>query len=309
MALDTWSFLEGGAAPTDRRTAERRIMQVNSSVENRYYAPHQTKKSVKYGAGFTQMEVGKIPPNETTGNPGTAKFTDYQEFYKAWMSQSRTNPFQYALQNDAAAETGIDFSYFAPNAPDKVKQAFMEAANETGYHEYSGNEKMDHISQILVRQVENRMNGMRNPQDVLGSTAASALQAARQMLSDLENPLMPVSQRGENAGKYIEQEKEFYRAFIEKLEDLAGADAEDAEESVDYAKFLRERMNEILTKIKNGDTETSYQIGAQSFTEKEWEELLDKFDSVEEAVQELMKEEQEKKEAEEMQKGWTDGRL
>ncbi len=235
-------------------------MQVNSSVDNRYSTSYQTKKNVKYGAGFTQTEKFALPGN-----------------------------------TDRTGE--IDFSRFAPNAPDKVKQAFMEAAKETGYYEYCGNEKMNHISQILVRQVENRMNGVKNPQDVFGSTAASALQAARQMLNDLENPLAPASQRGENAGKYIEQEKEFYRAFIEKLEGLS-----DAEEPVDYAKFLKEKMNEILTKIKNGDTETSYQIGAQSYTEKEWKALLDKFDSVEEAIRELMREEQEKKEAEEMRK-------
>lgn len=43
-------------------------------------------------------------------------------------------------------------------------------------------------------------------------------------------------------------------------------------------------------------------IGAQSFTEKEWEEFLDKFDSFEEAIRELMKEEQTRKEEEENKK-------
>lgn len=86
---------------------------------------------------------------------------------------------------------------------------------------------------------------------------------------------------------------------LEKLKGLTGVSVADTEEAVDYAKFLEEKINEIFVKIQNGDTEPTYQIGAQSFTENEWGEFLDKFDSVEEAIQELMKEEQERKEAEE----------
>ena len=83
---------ESGEVPTDRRTSERRIMQVGSSVSNRYYTPYQTNTSVKYCAGFSQTEDGKLTPNEKrtqdlTENPGFAEFADYQEFHKAWMSQ------------------------------------------------------------------------------------------------------------------------------------------------------------------------------------------------------------------------------
>ena len=205
----------------------------------------------------------------------------------------------YTENNEVKDNTAIDFSRFAPNAPEKVKQAFMEAAEETGYNE---GERMDYLSQVFIHQVENRQNGVADYTDVFGGSVASALQAAREILYDLENPLMPISQRGENAAKYIEQEKQFYRAFIEKLEGLTGADNIDTDETKDYAKILEEKINEIFAKIQNGDTEASYQIGSQSFTEKEWKEFLDKFDSVEEAIQELMKEEQARKEAEEARK-------
>ena len=596
---------ESGEVPTDRRTSERRIMQVSSSVSNRYYTPYQTNTSVKYCAGFSQTENGKLTPNETTENPGFAEFVDYQEFHKAWMSQGAETAFSYTSNNGFNAEansislvsgmsvrlsngfrlaigdymvqalgdfkdnqaasesaaiagalshlikvangqipmnmfysknqdnsayakiglqafgidtsrpftinektfhfdsdgqirlgrgqyvngeyetsivpdetevyaakqagavsiaetedegeflgltmvpeegqsvtygmramlsekstpdnpivqvvsnlggkkviynvevnkvnpnnatqlemfallsytdkmgitdggtfgshqqlevyggnassigycgslsgedvflnerfdwaaimekmvqvykdagienqaedckalfdffatytennevkdnTVIDFSRFAPNAPEEVKQAFMEAAEETGYNE---GERMDYLSQVFIHQVENRQNGVADYTDVFGGSIASALQAAKEILYDLENPLMPISQRGKNAAKYVEQEKEFYRAFIEKLEGLTGTDTVDTEETVDYAKILEEKINEIFAKIQNGDTEASYQIGSQSFTEKEWEEFLDKFDSVEEAIQELMKEEQARKEAEEARK-------
>ena len=83
---------------------------------------------------------------------------------------------------------------------------------------------MDYLSQVFIHQVENRQNGVADYTDVFGGSIASALQAAREILYDLENPLIPMSQRGENAAKYIEQEKQFYKAFIEKLEGLTGAE-------------------------------------------------------------------------------------
>ena len=198
-------------------------------------------------------------------------------------------------------EADIDFLRFAPNSPEEVRKAFTEAAEETGYYEYSGKGKMDYISQLLVKQVENRQNGVANYTDVFGSSIASALQVARKILYDLENPLMPISQRGENAAEYIEQEKAFYRAFIERLEESTGAEI-DAEETVDYAKVLEEKINEIFVKIQNGDTEPTYQIGSQSFTEKEWDELMEKFDSVQEAIRAIMQEEKERAEKEDEQK-------
>ena len=464
---------ESGAVPTDRRTAERRIMQVASSVNSRYYAQYHSSSSAKKSAD-TSAFAGNYVSNEAVEYQRSAKVVDYQEYYKAWMSQENDrviefvngnasvnsmeqtevvsiaetedggeflgltmvpeegqsvtygmramlsekstpdNPIVQVVSNlggkkviynvevnkvdpnnatqlemfallsytdkmgitdggtfgshqqlevyggnassigycgslsgadvflnerfdwtaimekmvqvykDAGIEnqaedckvlfdffatytendevkdnTAIDFSRFAPNAPEKVKQAFMEAAEETGYNE---GERMDYLSQVFIHQVENRQNGVADYTDVFGGSIASALQVAREILYDLENPLMPISQRGENAAKYIEQEKQFYRAFIEKLEGLTGADNIDTEETVDYAKILEEKINEIFAKIQNGDTEASYQIGSQSFTEKEWEEFLDKFDTIEEAIQELMKEEQARKEAKEAQK-------
>ena len=78
------------------------------------------------------------------------------------------------------------------------------------------------------------------------------------------------------------------------------AETADSEQSVtdlreEYARLLKEKSEEIFTKIKNGETENSYQIGSQSFTEKEWDEFLSKFDSLEDAIRKLMEEEQEKR--------------
>lgn len=68
----------------------------------------------------------------------------------------------------------------------------------------------------------------------------------------------------------------------------------------DYRQFLLDKKNEVYQKLKNGDTEISYQTGAQSFTQKEWDKLLAEFDDAQEEVRKLMREEQEKKAEERM---------
>ena len=72
----------------------------------------------------------------------------------------------------------------------------------------------------------------------------------------------------------------YYAQYQSSSSVKKSAETVDTEGTVDYGKFLKEKMNEIYEKIQNGDTETSYQIGAQSFTEKEWEEFLKRFDTV-----------------------------
>lgn len=208
-----------------------------------------------------QTEEEKMTFDKTTEDTRFAEFVDYQEFYKAWMSENRANQFHNTKHNETKEKTAIDFSRFAPNATQEVRQAFKEASEETGYIE---GERMDYISQVLVHQVENRQNGVSNYTDVFGSSIASALQTAKGILYDLENPLMSVSQRGENAAKYTEQEKEFYISFIKKLEVLQESSGrnntaenvtEDTSENLDYA---------------------------QSFTLEEWDDFLAKFDAAEE---------------------------
>lgn len=55
-------------------------------------------------------------------------------------------------------------------------------------------------------------------------------------------------------------------------------------------QFFQEHMEEIMEKIKKGDTEESFQIGGNSFTLKEWERFLEKFDSAEDDVKKQLKE-------------------
>lgn len=56
-------------------------------------------------------------------------------------------------------------------------------------------------------------------------------------------------------------------------------------------RVLAERREEILRKLKNGDTQTKIPIGSMSLTEEEWEKLLDSFDKAQEKIQESIREE------------------
>lgn len=54
--------------------------------------------------------------------------------------------------------------------------------------------------------------------------------------------------------------------------------------------------------LKNGETEPSFQIGGQSFTEKEWNRLIDKIDKYIEQVRAEQAERVEKQKEEELEK-------
>ena len=122
-------------------------------------------------------------------------FSGSKDFWEEFLSSDMDADSIFA----AHAEV---FDKAAPVAPQIVKNAWMNAAKETGYLEGG---KMNYISQLLVRQVINRENGVEDYQNVFGNSVASALQAAKEILQDLENPLTPISEREENAREYIEQ--------------------------------------------------------------------------------------------------------
>ena len=137
--------------------------------------------------------------------------------------------------SEKAATDQIDyderaFEYLAPNAPEEVKKAWMEAAKETGANGMGMGKdgKLTHITAMMSIRLTNQLKGCYSSggksdltnSDLLGSTVESALSAAKQALYDREHPLEPLSWRSWEVQKHIEKEMEFYRAFIDKLEQL-----------------------------------------------------------------------------------------
>ena len=81
----------------------------------------------------------------------------------------------------------------------------------------------------------------------------------------------------ENEEELREQERSGQNAETDRFE---------SEKDVDYRQFLLEKMEEMRANIKNGTIQPKIQIGAEAYTQEEWEKLLEKIDAAEDALQE-----------------------
>lgn len=113
------------------------------------------------------------------------------------------------------------FSMVGANAPESVKKAWLEAANETGANGLgmSQNGMLGHISQLMVQRFYAWHNS-ENGSDILGNTVESAIKATEKALYDLDNPLDPNEKKSIEVQKLRMQERQFYTAFLDKLRNL-----------------------------------------------------------------------------------------
>lgn len=113
------------------------------------------------------------------------------------------------------------FDMVGPNAPQDVKDAWMEAAKEVNANGLGirGNGMMSHISQMMVQRLNKILKGETENIDILGNTVQSAIRATEQALYDLDHPRAPAYRTIEAEHARI-KEREFYVAFLEKLERL-----------------------------------------------------------------------------------------
>ena len=93
----------------------------------------------------------------------------------------------------------------------------------------------------------------------------------------------------------VEELKGLYNQAIDamreaKNEAMGVSEPETSEDSI-FRQMLVAYMAEMIEKIKNGDTEQEFQIGSISLTLKEWDELIDKFDDLEEEMREAIRDE------------------
>lgn len=66
-----------------------------------------------------------------------------------------------------------------------------------------------------------------------------------------------------------------------------------------FSTLIQKQRKELEERIRNGTSEPSYQIGANSFTEREWTKLIQSVDAVQEEMREAAERERElQKEAE-----------
>lgn len=115
------------------------------------------------------------------------------------------------------------FDMIGPNAPQDVKDAWLEAAKEVNTNGLGikGNGMLSHISQMMVQRLNKQLRGEGDVDslDILGNTTESAIQATKQALYNLDHPVVYTPKTIEVQQACI-KEREFYVAFLEKLEKL-----------------------------------------------------------------------------------------
>ena len=134
--------------------------------------------------------------------------------------------FMEAVEDKAAQGRATDydekaFEMVGRGAPQEVKDAWMDAAKEVNANGMGirGNGMMSHISQMMVQRLNEQLKGETENFDILGSTVESAIQATKEALYDLEHPRVYMPRSIEVQQARI-KEGEFYRAFLERLEQL-----------------------------------------------------------------------------------------
>lgn len=107
---------------------------------------------------------------------------------------------------------------------------------------------------------------------------------------------------GNRAGSRTEKEenKDFVNSLEEERKEAAGnvedsgstkgEEQDKTEEEKSYREQILEKMEEMAQNIRKGTIQPKFKIGAQEYTIKEWEKLLEKFDAAEEALREAVEE-------------------
>jgi len=90
-------------------------------------------------------------------------------------------------------------------------------------------------------------------------------------------------------------------SFSEKMqENLTSVSAAEQKEDItllnryELMARVRNHIEMMEEKLENNDVEQKFQIGGMSFTEKEWDKLLENFDEQEDALKKAVEEEIEK---------------
>lgn len=155
-------------------------------------------------------------------------FTE-QEMWDNWNAQIEANQRALGI-NSTGDKTSTDsgdrvramreqaFLNIGKNASETVKKAWLDAADEIGMdgQGFSATGTLDHIPQFMIQRFIRQYNGY-DPDDVLGGSIGSALQAAQDAIYSLEHPLEPSTTRSSKVLAAREKERAFYERFIEKL--------------------------------------------------------------------------------------------
>lgn len=217
---------------------------------------------------------------------------------KAFISKIEFNPSKMT-QKEIQTKVDMDLSW--PNIPQDMVEVLYE-----GFHAWENRGKfgddLEGTNNLfeLELSIEYRIAKQIDADGTRGTEGMwdSAIKVLESMTDELDEYFGDGLRGLDSVKEEIAELKEMYRSVIEDLKAAKTTVADNNEtlksEEDDLRQALVDYIAAMYEKIKNGETEEEFQIGAVSMTLKEWDELLDKFDDLEDELKEAIKAEIEK---------------
>lgn len=149
----------------------------------------------------------------------TTKAESGKSFADVVVQKAAEADKEYCQERAAAA-----FDTIGAYSPDEVRQAWLEASEETGSNGFSitSDGKHFHIPQMLVQRAIRWLKGEVDPGNLLGNSVESAISVAEKALYGIDHPLAGQPTRCMEVQQEIMKERAFYAAFLDKLRHLSG---------------------------------------------------------------------------------------
>lgn len=174
--------------------------------------------------------------------------------------------------------TGDTFlKYQELELPQEVKDAWFETVGEQ--KDMQESDFYAQVSSGMRRRVKELLSGENRQADTWEESVSAALNAAKDALQDLEYNLVPELKKDADIQEEIRKQRAFYQAFIDKLNMLLEESTEvettesisqesisvetDQKEFLTYEEMIAQKIEELFTKIENGEIAPSFQIANQ----------------------------------------------
>lgn len=297
-------FLEDGAALNDREAAGK-VVQMNVTEYaglplQEYGSREKQGESDDSTAIPTEEKMFQMPIKHTVteeerclGVAWTSVTTTWNFLMRAEYTSSSTpdNPVVKVTVNKGdkgTEEYTVNLLEINPKNASEIEMfALCNYADSIG----KGIVEMGGSWLLLKTFRDNAVNNGYLP-NLLRQTEKDSLETIYMDWLDMLEKMMNDSYQSGDFAQYQNGLK--LRSLLEQFlpeENIPEEGTDDTPSEEELMEELRRQMDLMYDKLLNGETEERFPIGSSSFTLKEWREFLERFDSIEEALRELIKEE------------------
>ena len=159
--------------------------------------------------------------------------SNYQQNIRLYENRQKSSEAptfaQYVAEKDEEQLQSVSAADFeervlqnaGPNAPQSVKDAWMETTKEIGLNGLGETKNgRTHITDMHMQQIIANYYGLLHSDDILGESVESAIRATQKALYDFDHPLEPNRVISMEERQALVKERQFYVSFLEKLEKL-----------------------------------------------------------------------------------------